>query len=59
MRENVRMREQEFTRCQAILSERTAALMAKLRPAPEKTCEAAVQSQPGWALETAAACLGQ
>jgi len=59
MRENVRMREQEFTRCQAILSERTAALMAKLRPAPEKTCEAAVQSQPGWALETAAACPGQ
>ena len=36
VRENVRHREQELARCQAILGERTAALMARLTPAPEK-----------------------
>ena len=36
VRENVRQREQELTRCRTILSERTAALMARLTPAPER-----------------------
>ncbi len=36
VRENVRQREQELARCQAIIGERTAALMARLAPAPEK-----------------------
>ena len=34
VRENVRQREQELARCRAIISERTAALMAKITPAP-------------------------
>ncbi len=45
VRENVRQREQELVRCQAIISERTAALMAKLAPAPEKST-AATRSTP-------------
>ena len=36
VRENVRQREQELARCQAILQERTTALMARLAPAPER-----------------------
>jgi len=56
VRENVRHREQELARCQAILSERTAALMARFVPAPEKIHDRGVQPQPGWGLGTVAAC---
>ena len=58
VRENVRQREQELARCQAIISERTAALMAKFAPAPEKNVDPGVRLQPGWALGAVAACPG-
>jgi glutamyl-tRNA reductase len=36
VRENVRLREQELARCQGIIAERAAALVAKLTPTPPK-----------------------
>jgi glutamyl-tRNA reductase len=58
VRENVSHREQELTRCQAILDERTAAIMARFTPAPEKSFRSAVPSQPAWALDAAVPCPG-
>jgi glutamyl-tRNA reductase len=58
VRENVRQREQELARCQAILADRTAALMARFTPAPEKNYDRGVQIQPAWALDAVAACPG-
>jgi glutamyl-tRNA reductase len=58
VRENVRQREHELARCQAIISERTAALMAKFAPAPENYHAPRVPTQPDWALGVGAACLG-
>jgi glutamyl-tRNA reductase len=58
VRENVRQREQELARCQTIIGERTAALMAKLAPVPEKNFDLGVQVQPAWALDAVAACPG-
>ena len=56
VRENVRQREQELARCQAILQERTAALMARLVPAPERQSAADGISLPTWALTAALPC---
>jgi glutamyl-tRNA reductase len=58
VRENVRQREQELTRCQAILSERTAALMARLAPPPQEKDAFRVPAAPTWAL-AGAACPAQ
>jgi glutamyl-tRNA reductase len=58
VRENVRQREQELTRCQAILAERAAALMARFTPAPETNYSPGVQPQPRWVLGAVAACPG-
>ena len=58
VRENVRHREQELARCQAILTERTAAIMARFTPAPEKSFRSAVPRQPAWALDAAVPCPG-
>ena len=58
VRENVSHREQELTRCQAILDERTAAVMARFTPAPEKNFNPGVQTQPAWALNAVVACPG-
>jgi glutamyl-tRNA reductase len=58
VRENVRQREQELARCRAILAERTAAVMARLTPAPEKSFAPGVQTQPAWALNAVGACPG-
>ena len=58
MRENVRQREQELTRCRSILGERAAALMARFTPAPETNYDPRVQSQPRWVLGAVAACPG-
>jgi glutamyl-tRNA reductase len=58
VRENVRQREQELTRCRTILSERTAALMARLTPAPERHFDPGVPNQAAWALGAAVACPG-
>ena len=58
VRENVRQREQELTRCRSILGERTAALMARLTPAPETNYAPGVQPQPCWMLGAVTACPG-
>jgi glutamyl-tRNA reductase len=58
VRENVRQREQELARCHAILAERTAAVMARFTPAPEKNFDPGVQTQPAWALNAVGACPG-
>jgi glutamyl-tRNA reductase len=58
VRENVRQREQELSRCQAILQERTTALMARLTPAPERANHR-VAPASGWALGAATACPAQ
>jgi glutamyl-tRNA reductase len=44
VRENTRCREQELARCQNIIAERTAAVMAKIKPAPEKIYKSGVRS---------------
>ncbi len=49
VRENVRLREQELTRCQAIIAERAQALMARLVP-PPAPLRRPPATQPGWAL---------
>jgi glutamyl-tRNA reductase len=54
VRENVRQREQELTHCQAILQERTVALMAKLAPAPQRTSP--VPAVSPWAMPEPAGC---
>jgi glutamyl-tRNA reductase len=56
VRENVRQREQELAHCRAIISERTAALMTRLTPAPEENSGPAVQPQPAWAMDALVAC---
>ena len=58
VRENVRQREQELARCQAIIGERAAALMARFTPAPETNCDPGIQPQPRWAMGAVAACPG-
>jgi glutamyl-tRNA reductase len=58
VRENVRQREHELARCQAILGERVAALMARFTPAPATNYDSGVQPQPAWALDAVAACPG-
>ena len=58
VRENVRLREQELARCQAIIGQRTAALMTRFAPAPEKPPGPVAQTEPGWALGAMATCPG-
>ncbi len=58
VRENVQQREQELARCRSILSERTAALMARLAPAPETNYDQAAPTQPRWVMGAVAACPG-
>ena len=58
VRENVRLREQELARCQAILAERTTALMARLTPAPGRNFNPGLRAQPAWALDAILACPG-
>jgi glutamyl-tRNA reductase len=58
IRENVHQREQELVRCHVILAERTAAVMARFTPAPEKNFAPGVQTQPAWALNAVGACPG-
>ena len=58
VRENVRQREQELARCQALLSERTTALMARLEPRPERNETPRGRAMPAWALRPAASPAG-
>ena len=56
LRENLRSRQQESSRCETIIAERTEAVMAKVNPAPEKKYDLNIQSEPGWVFRGAAAC---
>jgi glutamyl-tRNA reductase len=56
VRENVKHREQEATRCDSIIAERTEAVLAKVAPAREKIYDAEVPTQPGWIFGNATAC---
>ena len=55
VRENVRSREQELTRCQAIIAENAAALMSRFAPAPERQIKP-LERQPSWFLAGVTAC---
>ncbi len=50
VRENVRQRQQELTRCEAIIQERTAALWTRLAPSPTESQDNRVRPQPAWVL---------
>jgi len=55
VRENVRLREQELSRCHEIIAQRAAASMTKLNPVkvqPVKISELSI----GWTISSAAAC---
>ena len=54
VRENVRSREQELSRCRTIISERAAAVMSRFNPQPEKRSGPAPQTETGWALPATA-----
>jgi len=56
VRENVRSREQELSRCEAIIGERTEAVMAKVGSVPEKTYDLDIQPESRWVFRSAAAC---
>jgi glutamyl-tRNA reductase len=58
VRDNVRMREQELTRCRAIIAERASALLARFAPAAENHPPAPERASAGWVLENVAACRG-
>jgi len=56
VRENSRMREQELSKCQEIITRRGSALMARISPAPEKRHGAEVELLPGCFWGGKAAC---
>jgi glutamyl-tRNA reductase len=56
VRENSRQREQELSKCNAIITRRAAALMAKIQPVSEKRPGREVELLPGWVLGGAASC---
>lgn len=56
VRENLRLREQELARCQAIITERAAALMTRFESRPSRTVTPAEPAPAGWAAKGAAVC---
>jgi glutamyl-tRNA reductase len=48
MRENVKLREQEVARCQEIIGQHAATLMAKIQSAPSALRMAGQTPQPSW-----------
>jgi len=56
VRENVRMREQELSRCHNLIGERVAALMARLHLGFQRPHGAAIPARPVWELPHAATC---
>jgi len=56
VRENSRMREQEFSKCREIIVCRGAALMARFSPAPEQKPGAEAELSPGFFWSGKAAC---
>jgi glutamyl-tRNA reductase len=55
VRENVRSREHELVRCQEIVTEQIAAVMARIQPA-SKSQPTRTQPNPDWALSGMATC---
>jgi glutamyl-tRNA reductase len=55
VRENVRNREQELARCETIIGERAAALIAKFAPRPEIKLIPELKPRPDWAVSGAVA----
>lgn len=53
VRENVRLREQELARCQAIIAERAEALMARFTPASRQAPDVEIARRPIWSLGSA------
>ncbi len=58
VRENLKLRQQELSRCQAILADRTTALMPRLAPRPERPLINPAPCESAWALNGALACAG-
>lgn len=56
VKENVRSREQELSRCKAIIAQRTEAVMAKIAPRREISYDLQLQPEPGWMFRGVAAC---
>jgi glutamyl-tRNA reductase len=57
VRENVRMREQELSRCRVIIRERTAALVARFVAGAQRQDSPAVPAAPAWALGSEVVCV--
>lgn len=56
VRENLKMREQELSRCRSLISERVTALMARLHLGFQRPHSAANPGRPAWELPHAAPC---
>jgi glutamyl-tRNA reductase len=56
VRENMRMREQELSRCHNLIGERVAALMTRLHLGFQRPHGAAIPARPVWELPHAATC---
>jgi glutamyl-tRNA reductase len=55
VRENVKHREQEMSRCESIISERTEAVLAKITPSREGFYQPQIPSRLDWTFSAAAA----
>jgi glutamyl-tRNA reductase len=58
LHENIKCRELELSRCHEIIEERTAALLSRFQPAPEKKTQPGSEPWQPWAMSGAAACPG-
>jgi len=58
VRENMRSREQELSRCNSIIVERAGMVMAKVSPNPEGAYDMDLQPESGWIFRGVAACHG-
>ena len=58
VRENVRLREQELSRCREIITKRAREVMARFVPRPVEVRKAAALGQPGFAVFQPAVCGG-
>ena len=56
VRENMRMREQELSRCHNLIAQRVAALMARLHLGFQRPHGMAIPGRPAWELPQAAPC---
>jgi glutamyl-tRNA reductase len=56
VRENSRMREQELSKCNEIITRRAAAVMTRINPSAQTGWKEEAESLPGWVAGGAAAC---